>query len=448
MGAAKTGRANIVAAAWRLGLYGILALSPFIVEGFSEEQEFPEPIMYSLGKAAALLGFSMLALQFGLSARIKWFERPFGLDRVMRFHKWAGITAGVLVVSHPVNLAIGGAGWEMILSVRSPWQIAIAKVAMAVLIVSGVMSLYRLALRLEFQKWRLIHDASAPVILGLGLVHAWTLGSDLRGMPAEKALFALLAAAAAAGLVYVRIVGPLWRRMRSYEVRSVKQETRNVWTVELAPPTGRKRFDFLPGQFQFLTLYRKGLPVEEHPFTISSSPTLEGAHTSTIKESGDFTVTIGKTKAGDRAAVEGPFGRFSYVLHPEEKDIVFIAGGIGITPLMSMLRHMRDTAWDGDVLLLYANRTEADIAFREELAAMERGGTPRLKVAHVLGDAKEGWQGEKGYIDAEKIKRLCVDACGKAFYLCGPPPMMMKIRGTLRGLGVARRRIHYEFFSL
>ena len=86
--------------------------------------------------------------------------------------------------------------------------------------------------------------------------------------------------------------------------------------------------------------------MEEHHFTIASSPLDRTSHTSTIKASGDFTASIGQTKPGDLAVIQAPFGRFSTVLHPEVQDWVFIAGGIGITPLMSNLqvhaRHARD----------------------------------------------------------------------------------------------------------
>jgi len=206
----------------------------------------------------------------------------------------------------------------------------------------------------------------------------------------------------------------------------------------------------LPGQFHFIKLYRgTGLPVEEHPFTISSSPTEDGFVSSTIKESGDFTATIGKTKPGDTAIIQGAYGRFSYVLHPEEQELVFIAGGVGITPLMSMLRHMRDTRTDKDVLLLYGNKTENDIVFRGELSEIEAGGYPHLKVVHILSQAGDEWRGETGFVDKEKIERLCNGGLGtKAFYVCGPPIMMDKVIRTLRTLGIPNRRIHHERFSL
>jgi predicted ferric reductase len=433
----------------RLAVYALVVLSPLILSSLGEKVENPDNTpLFSAGKSAGLLGFAILAMQFVISARIKWAEKPFGLDRVMRFHKWMGVTGALLILSHPINMVLGGRSWRLIYSLDLPWVILIAKAALVLLLIQGIISLYRLAIGLEFQTWRTAHDIIAPVILGVGGIHGLIIGEDLKSAP-MRILFSLLATVAAAGLVSTRILGPRRRRARARSVSEVTQETHNVWTVKIAPPAGGKRLEYLPGQFHFLTLYRAGgLPVEEHPFTISSSPSQEGFVTSTIKESGDYTSTIGKTKPGDHAAIEGPFGRFSYVLHPEENDLVLIAGGIGITPLMSMIRHMRDTGAAKNVLLLYANRAESDIVFRKELDAIRAGGKPRLTVVHVLDKGGPEWKGEGGRVDEERIRRVCGDLSGKAFYLCGPPPMMAGIRRTLVELGVPCSRIHYEFFSL
>ena len=436
-------------AAARLGLYGLLVASPFIAAALGpEHEEAGETIFFGAGKAAALLGFSILAMQFVLSARIKWAERPFGLDRVMRFHKWMGVTAGFLILAHPLGLVLGGAGWGLIFSFGRHWAVGLGKIAFVLLAVLVIASVYRVTLRIEYQKWLLAHNAAAAIILVLGFVHSWALGDELQS-GAMRTWWVILLAGAGLAFVNSRLIVPLRRRRRAHTVAEVRRETPNVWTIKMTPPKGAAKPDYKPGQFHFLTLYRgEGVPVEEHPFTISSSPSEEGYIASTIKESGDYTSTIGRTKPGDRAAVDGPFGRFSYLEHPGEGDLVFIAGGIGITPLRAMLRHMSDTGSERQVLLLYGNRTAEDIVFREELESIAAGGTPRLRVVHVLSEPKADWQGEKGYVDEEKIRRLCGDTSGKAFYICGPPVMMKKVIAALKRMGVPRGRIHYEMFSL
>ena len=110
---------------------------------------------------------------------------------------------------------------------------------------------------------------------------------------------------------------------------------------------------------------------------------------------------------------------------------------------------MRDTQADKDVLLLYGNRTEADIVFRDELAAIEAGEHPRLKVVHILSQPGDDWTGETGFVDREIIERFCLERLAtQAFYICGPPVMMDSVAQALLALGVPSERIHHERFAL
>ena len=432
----------------RVAAYLVLVIAPVAASAVWRPRE-ADPLLTELGTRFALLGLAILAMQFVLSARIRWVERPFGLDSVYRFHKSMAVFAVLLLISHPALVAAGDNKWGLLTTFQQSWHVLLGKGGLALLIVLAIVSLFRLALRLEFEKWRKLHNVVAAAVLGIGSTHGWIMSGDPERLPTRVLLFALVALGAAAYINH-RVLVPAAARRNAYRVVGVKLETHNVWTLQLAPPAGRERFDYLPGQFHFLTLRREpGLPVEEHPFTISSSPIERGLIASTIKESGDFTSTIGRTKPGDLAAVEGPFGRFSHVVHPGESRFAFIAGGIGITPLMSMLRHMRDTGSDADVHLIYANRTEDDIVFREELAAIESGGSPRLEVTHVLDSPNQTWQGETGFVDRDKIERLLGDdLLSRACYVCGPPPMMGSVIRALRQLGVPVCQIHYERFSL
>lgn len=381
-----------------------------------------------------------------LVARLKWIERPFGMDMLSRFHKSMGIFVTVMMTSHPIMMEFGGG---QVLAFSQPWYIWVGKAALVLLLIHTLISVYSNRVGLTFEQWRRIHYVLAPLIIVLVFVHSMETGDDLK-MPQVQILWVILLAAAAAAYIYHKIIVPARLRRSPYRVVHVQPEAPKVWTVKLAPPEGEALYAYQPGQFHFITFDRgRGLPIEEHHWTISSSPTQKGFVSSTIKESGDFTSTIGLTKPGDTALVQGPFGRFAYTLYPLEKDFVFVAGGIGITPLMSMLRHMRDTKAEVDVMLLYANRTEKDIVFREELAAIEAGDAPRLRVVHILSEPEQGWNGETGYVDREKIARYLSDNMAeKAFYVCGPPAMNKKVIETLLAMGVPYPRIHTEIFSL
>lgn len=432
----------------RIFIYVAIVISPLILVALVRPLT-DHGLVYTVGKNLALVGFTILALQFVLSARLKWIERPFGLNMLFHFHKAMAVLASLLLISHPVLIAIGGDNWSVIFGPQVMWHIWLGRTALLILAVHVLLASFRFIIKLNYETWRFVHNLGAAMILPLGFFHSWNAGGDLQ-LSSMKTLWAGLLFAAVASYFWHRVVRPALLRRKPYKVIEVQRETDGVWTISLAPPAGVKRFDYLPGQFHFLTFQRApNLPVEEHHWTISSSPTTPGILCSTIKETGDFTSSIGKTKPGDMAFVDGPFGRFSYTLHPEERDLVFIAGGIGITPLMSMLRHLRDTRAERSVTLLYANSREEDIVYHDELADMERGGAIPLQVVHVLSNPSDAWQGERGRLDEDSIKRLSgPEFTSRAFYVCAPPELMDLTVRTLHNADVSAARIHFERFSL
>ena len=435
---------------WRILAYVLLVLAPvLIITFFSPGALHQKGILYETGKSMALVAFMILMLQPVLAGRFTWIEAPFGMDILIRFHQHMGIFVACLLVLHPILLAAGGAGWKLLYGLDLPWYIWVGKVGLVALLVNGGLSLFQTRLKVKFEKWRFWHDVLGPATLVLAFVHSWYTGRNLQNPPLNW-IWPVLLVIAAGVFVYHRILRPRKLGRSPYRVLEVTPEIENVWSVTLGPPRGTKKvYDYVPGQFHFITFHReKSLPEEEHHWTISSSPTEQGIVSSTIKALGDFTATISETRPGDTATVHGPFGRFSYMFHPEERDLVFIAGGIGVTPLRSMLRHMQDTETDRSVLFIYANPDENSIVFRRELEKIAKGDFPRLKLVHVLENPGENWTGERGIVDREKIERLCKNKLKTAsFYLCGPPGLLEAVIGHLKDLGVPDKRIHLEIFT-
>jgi NAD(P)H-flavin reductase len=143
----------------------------------------------------------------------------------------------------------------------------------------------------------------------------------------------------------------------------------------------------------FLRPVRPGRKSQTHPFTIAASPLEPGIIATTIKKSGNFTNTIDQPHPGDVGRIEGPFGRFSLV-HYDIERFPFVAGGVGITPIMSMLRYLRDTGDRRPVVLLCGNKTARDILFASELEQLPS----HLRVVHVLSRPDETWAGPSGHI--------------------------------------------------
>jgi len=424
---------------WLVAVYLVLACVPVFL-ALLARPDSEQSFLTELGRGAALLGFSLLALQPVLASRFHWLDRPFGLDIVVHFHKAMAILASVLLLSHPSFLALG-AGNMKLFTFATSWQVWLGKIALFLLIFGVGYALAVRVWRLEYQSWRRLHKGMVAVVI-LGFVHSILVGRDLQE-PLVLAYWSGLFGVAALVYAWRNVFVPIRGRQR-FEVVDVQAASHDTYTLRLKPANGQELRPRNPGQFMFLKLVRPGRPSEEHPFTISASPTETGYLAATIKESGDFTNTISQTRPGDEAHVEHPFGRFSYV-HHEPKALLFIIGGVGITPIRSMLRCLADSGDTRPVVLLYGNKTEKDILFRDELDALP----DNVRVVHVLSDPDEKWDGERGFVTKDIITRHAGELLPQAdVYLCGPSPMMDKLEQALRELDVDASRMHSERFSL
>jgi predicted ferric reductase len=436
--------ASVAWGALLCAIYPLLILTPLVAFAVLSPRSHRPPAA-EMGVGCAVVAFPILALQFVVTGRLRWIEAPFGLDVLLRFHRTMAFVAMGLLCLH-LLLVASGEGWALLTRWQARWPLWAGRLALLLFFAHAAATIFRRRLRLRYETWRRFHHTVAFLLLGLAFWHSLTLGDDFARM-AAKAVWGGLLLVAGGAWFYGRLVRPRLLRRTLYRVVSVTREAPRVWTVTLEPPAGRP-LHYAPGQFQFLRPHGGAVPDEEHPFSIASSPSPEGRISLTIKESGDFTATIGSIKPGDLATVHGPFGRFSHVFHPNADDLVFVAAGVGITPLMSMLRYMRDRRDSHRVLLVYANRGATDIVFRSELESMQSGGFPALKIVHVLSQPPADWDGPTGRLDTELLRFLCGGFSGKTFFICCPPIMASWLIRGLKGAGVGPERLHADYFGL
>lgn len=157
-----------------------------------------------------------------------------------------------------------------------------------------------------------------------------------------------------------------------------------------------------------------------------------------------FKETLRQAAIGTGLSCATPLGRF---VLPEEKPLrhVFVAGGIGITPFRSMLRHEMDRNGHIDAVLIYHNRSEKEIVFREELDAIA-GRLSTLSLVHVLSDPDPGWRGESGRPEEALIRRWVAEPDRNLFWLSGPPAFVGTYRELVKRMGVRDDAIRTEGF--
>jgi len=225
------------------------------------------------------------------------------------------------------------------------------------------------------------------------------------------------------------------------KVAEAKQETPDVKSLKL--DLEGERFDYLPGQFLYLSLDAEGIEADSRPLSIASSPTEDFMLVSTKISNSDFKQRFDRAKAGDIVTIKGPIGTF--VLKEDAKEIIMLGGGIGITPFRDMIKYAADKKLPVKITLLYSNKTPADIVYKDEWSALEKEN-PNLKVVNTITDNAAGWDGRAGRISEAMIKEFCSDINSALFYICGPSGMVNAMKDLLLQMSVPGQNIRMERF--
>jgi predicted ferric reductase len=394
--------------------------------------------------AIGYAGLAMMGLQFGLTARFRFVTAPWGEDIIYHFHRQISLIAVGLVIAHPLILFAERPELIPLLnSFQAPWRARFAALSTYSLIALVVMAIWRVRLKLSYEAWHLTHIVLAVVAVTAGVAHMVGWGFYLAD-PWKRAVWIALPVLWIGLLAYVRVVKPLFMLRRPYRVAEVRAE-RGETTTLVMRPEGHPGFRFTPGQFGWLTVWGSPFKITGHPFSFSSSAEVaDGRVEMSIRKLGDFTRVVPGVAVGQRVYLDGPYGAFT-VGNPADMHVL-IAGGVGITPMMSMVRTLADRGDRRPVILLYGSRDWDSITFREELEAAE--ARLDLKVVHVLAQPPEDWTGEKGFITADLFKRhLPPPYAEHEYFICGPNVMMDAVEGALGALGVPLTKYHSERYS-
>ncbi|WP_236849421.1 ferredoxin reductase family protein [Chlorogloeopsis fritschii] len=434
----------VIAAGW-IGAYLFITLLPLLILLI-----YPPltggGVWTDFSVALGFIALAMMALQFALTARINRVEASYGIDIILQFHRYISLVAFAFILIHPLILFIVQPETLQLLNVfTAPWRARMAVTATLALIALVVTTIWRQQLKIPYEPWRTSHGVLAVLTVGLGLGHAIGVGNYL-GLFWKAVCWTAIALVALWLLVYVRLVKPWFMLKKPYLVEEVRPERGNVWTLALRP-RGHEGFRFQPGQFAWITLDISPFRMREHPFSMSSSGEHPEKIEFSIKALGDFTNTIKDVKPGTKAFLDGPYGVFTTDRYEDSAGFVLIAGGIGITPIISMLVTAAERKDDRPYLVIYASKTWDDVTFREELEDLKK--KLDLNIIHVLREPPEDWSGEKGYVDKELLERYIPKRrATRQYFICASPKMMDQVELALHDLGVPPTNIHMEHFNL
>lgn len=274
-----------------------------------------------------------------------------------------------------------------------------------------------------------------------------------QGLTVFKTCMAAIACSSLFFFLYHKLVVPLLMQRHPWKVAKVVRESDSVVTLYFDPPPGKK-LKYRAGQFCYIRLLNSALNNQSHPFTISSAP-LDERVGITVKQSGDFTARLNQVTTRDLVCIDGAYGKFTYTRVPSRHSLVFIAGGIGITPMLSMLRDLSVKDPKRKVILLWGARRETDLIRLTEIQTLSNQ-MENFIFQPVLSRSPQ-WKGKKGHISKSILSEILnchrndMDYANRSpeyeFFICGPVPMTNAVVKVLKENKIPGQRIHVERFS-
>ena len=241
-------------------------------------------------------------------------------------------------------------------------------------------------------------------------------------------------------------------------VSRIHPKRMNLRVVEILPQTATAKtvcFDradgplppFRAGQYVNVKVTVEGVRTSR-PYTLSSAPRAGRLEITVRDKPGGFVAPylFNELKVGDVLETTGPAGHFYYEPLLDGKDLVFLAGGSGITPFMSMIKDSLQRQLPLKINLLYGSRTPEDVLFKSELEKLAASRSD-FTFSLVVSEPPEGYGGLKGFLDSKLMAQLVGDIRGKTFYVCGPRPMHDLCRSALKEMEVPQRKIRYELYG-
>lgn len=384
-----------------------------------------------------LAGYGVVVL-IGLMSRMPALERGIGADRLARWHAAGGRLVVTLVVVHAWAAVTAWADSRQQSALAALWQVLRlpgligATIGTALLLAVAVISIRAARRRVRYETWQTVH-LLVYVAVALSFVHQLA-GPDLAGYRAIQVAWALLYTLVFGQVLQHRLLTPL-RAAGRHRMRVVKVVDEAPDVVSLVVE-GRHldELDAQPGQFfrwRFLTpdTWRSA-----HPFSLSAPPT-DNVLRLTVKSLGDGSHVLQHVDPGTWIVAEGPYGTMT-AERRTRRDVLLIAGGVGITPLRALFETI-ELAPGQDLLLLYRVRTQADIVFHDEWIELTR--RPGARVEFLLGDV--------GPLSPQRLTHFAPNLRERDVYLCGPPGMAKAVRRSLLRAGLPPSQLHEERFG-
>jgi len=436
--------------------YLLLLLLPFLIaQGVGVQFENSYRIVVSCVTLLAMMAFFV---QFPLAGRIKQIPLFANIDWSVAKHRKVGQYLGVFFFCHPFLILAPKlllsfddftAAFMRAITAHGMLTGVLAWLAMGIWVLSAI---YKDRLPMRYETWRLLHLLGFIVILTLATLHITEVGTHGQYNQLFNLLWWLLYLFAVAMLIFNYTIKPDHIKGKPFTISAIEQISECDWQLSIESTTAQK-FDFEAGQFAWLNTSGSAYNLEQHPFSIAVEENKQSQLSFIIRELGDYTRRLNELSVGQTVFVDGPYGSMSLAHSKYAAGITLIAGGVGIAPMLSLLRQLSKDNDPRPIRLLYANQNMARMVCLDELL----GFTHHMQNFNLqlFTDQKENpkvplipyWN--HGFIDKRAIDTTIIEANKQDWevYLCGPQGMMQATTKNLKQLGISSSHIHFEQLS-
>jgi predicted ferric reductase len=398
-----------------------------------------DPVALVAHVSGMLAGYGVLVMLVVMS-RWPLLERGIGADVLARWHAAGGRVILSLVLVHALFAVLA---WSR-LTRQNPvsalaqvltWPgLVTATIGTALLCAVAVASVRAARRKLRWETWYGLH-LSMYVAVALSFSHQLA-GPDLAGRVWVQIAWALFYTFTFALVLRYRFIAPAKAAFRHrLRVVAVVPEASGVVSIVIQ---GRHMAELQarPGQFFRWRFLTSGSWATAHPFSLSAPPVGDRLRL-TVKALGGGSQRLQRVPVGTRLIAEGPYGAMT-ADRRTRRDVLLIAGGVGITPMRALFETM-PVAPGQDLMLLYRAKDRDQLVFREELDAL--AARRRARVIYLLGS-------DRDLLSARSLTRLVPGLVNRDVYLCGPPGLSAAVRESLRQAGLDPHHLHEERFNL
>jgi predicted ferric reductase len=377
-------------------------------------------------------------------ARLPPLERGVGADRLARWHAMGGRYTVSLVAIHATLITWGYAvtAHTNVVSQTKSFLLSYPDVLMAtvgglLLVGVGLVSIRAARKKMRYETWYYLHFYTYLAIT-LAFSHQFADGAEFMNNTPARVVWGGMYAVVGAAILWYRFITPAVQAVdHQLRVESVEQEAADIVSITF---TGQNLEDLNAhaGQFFRWRFLTRGMWWVSSPYSLSAVPRHDRLRI-TVKALGDHSRQLAGVRPGTRVLAEGPYGAMTAARRRKRK-VLLIAGGVGVTPVRALFESLRVAP--GDLTMVYRTGREADIVFRDELAAIAASRGARV---HIVA----GHRAELGYdpLSARALQANVPDLADHDVYVCGPAPMTTAVMASLRTAKVPRRRIHFESFD-